>query len=375
MNCLLPIDWLDLLEQGDDAVMEEHLASCLSCQAIVETLRRDPSEGALTDGWTSGLGLASAPKWDPSEPKEIRFGQIWLTRDSFKFDEVSYANLDRVIVLVLNDPVEEHNWPWVHVAPLLTDTDSATSTDLLMAAEQTRLNVPLSAYLRYEGVLMTNQLDACIGELTDPGREMLQAVQAGDFDAARFGAALESAFDARLEQTESLRAAMDQLTTVYASVQESSAEASVSQERSFESGVAGALEAFKSRIAHVYQLMPEKWPIAQSGFAAARLAAASKTEEVNPFLRHFALRESGVELAGTLELKQHETGAADLIFLFQSVRGLPKDALVVICVFPQKGEPIASPVVHPEQESQVVVASDAPVMPIEVDTVEVRLGT
>lgn len=377
MNCLLPIDWLELLESGDEDSMAEHLSSCPTCRTIVESLRTDAtSSGAFDPDWLSKVDLSSAPRWATSEPEEVRGGQIWLTRDSFKFDAVSYSDIDRVFVLVLDDPVKEYDWHWVDVAPLLTDTDSTTATDLLLSEDQTSLGVPLGAYMRYQTTLMTNQLDACVGELTRAGEHVLESLKTGCFDEARFGAQLESAGDLRLAQTEFLQEALGLLGAVYAqfaSANEASAEAAAEHaaiERGLRASVEDAYEVVKGRVARIYELKPYR-PSADRLTWEARLAAASE-EVVNPLAQDFSVREDDIELSGTLELIYHEHGA-DLTFWFRAVRGLPEHARIVLWVLPTGGGPIVSPAVEPQSDTAVVLASGASVLPIEVDAVKVKL--
>jgi hypothetical protein len=376
MNCLLPIEWLELLETGDQESMEEHLDSCPSCRSIVESLRANAAEEAFSSDWISTVDLSSSPQWALSDPDQVRAGQIWLTRESFQINKVSYSNVDRVFVLVLDDPVEEYNWQWVNVAPVLTDTDSATSTDLLLSADQTTLDVPVAAYLRYQTILMRNQLDACIGDLTEAGQEVLQTVKAGSFDEARFGAQLESPNDIRLARTDFLQTAVDQLGAVYTVISSADLAASEeatehpSSERDVREAIEGAYERFKGHIARIYELKPSIPPPEQLSYQT-RLAASTEAD-VNPLARYFSIRKDDVELAGTLELIYHERGA-DLTFWFRAVRGLPEHVRIVLCVIPHHGQPIASPAVEPQRDTAVVIASGAAVLPIEVGAVKVKL--
>jgi hypothetical protein len=370
MNCLLPIGWLELLESGDEGSMEEHLSGCPTCRAIVDSLKSVASEGEFSNDWPSTLDLSSSPKWATSEPDEVRTGQIWLTRESFEFDTVSYSNIDRVFVLVLDEPVTEYDWQWVDVAPLLTDTDSATSTDLLLSTEQTSLGVPFAAYLRYQTLLMTNQLDACLGELTEAGSEVLAQVKAGSFDTARFGAQLESEADIRLTRTDFLRQTLEQLAAVYPAVAANAAEevntdpleVGITPSETLQS----AFDALQKHIADVVELRRARPPS-----FSTRLAAASK-EDLDPLVVYFSGVKDDLELAGTLKLDS-ESAPPNLTFLFDTVRGFSADAHVIVCVITREGYPLASPVVEARPGASVVVASGEPVLPIEVETVKVKL--
>ena len=187
--------------------MKEHLGGCLSCQAIVESLRNTESARTELGDWASeSTSLIAALV--SLQPDDVRFGQIWLTRDSYQFGTVSYADLDRLFVLVLEDPVEEHDWTWLTYSALDGHRFGYVHRSS-PGTEQSTLEVPLATFYRYQTTVMRNQLDSVIGELTGEGREVLQAVERGDFDAARFGAALESAHDLRLSHTGFLAEAID----------------------------------------------------------------------------------------------------------------------------------------------------------------------
>jgi hypothetical protein len=287
---------------------------------------------------------------------------------------VSYSNIDRVFVLVLDDPVEEHNFQWVDVAPVLTDTDSATSTDLLLSAEQSTLGVPVAAYFRYQVTLMRNQLAACIGELTHAGQKVLQAVKAGNFDEARFGAQLESADDIRLTHTESMREIIERLASVYPAIEaeaiaHGASDPGLAVVPAFESAWS-ALDLVAKNVSDLIELKRAHPP----SFAYPTQLAAASEEDIDPLAVYFSGRKDDLELGGWLRFGAEPT-APDLSFSFETLSGLESHAYVVLVVITREGKPFPSPVVEPRPGTSVVVVQGEPVLPGDVETVKVKLGT
>src|SRR5713226_1107456 len=211
MNCPLPIDWLDYLEGREvqvDADLDAHLAGCRRCQALVAALK-ERSVGRMLAPY-QGAPLSLAPKWPKSTKEEASAGQIWLTLES----GTEYASLSRQLVLVLGAR-PEFGTTWFSVAPLTTETELATSTDLLLGPKDTTLVVPLSVHFRLQAPLAREQLRAYVGETTESGRALIGEASRGTLIQEHFGSAVVRNGDTRLRRLKPMRESIAMLGSVY----------------------------------------------------------------------------------------------------------------------------------------------------------------
>jgi hypothetical protein len=388
MDCPLPIDWLDYLEKREvDASVDlaAHLNGCRRCQLLVDDLRQQ-SVGVELASY-QGVALREVPKWREEERTEIAVGDIWLTKGEL---EGAYSGLRRQLVLVVGQR-EEFNRVWFSFAPLTTETETATSSDLLLAGNDTTLGVPLAAQFRIQTPLAREQLDSYLGETTDSGRELVASAVAGTVESARFGAAIASPNDRRLRRVEETRELMAALANVYGEAlnraEEAAEEAAESveaseaseapsgltlvgaPERAERQGPSEAEQASEEGHVFVFQLKRVK-PPAQEGVLAWAAATVRRT---NPLINHFAFEGERCALRARLELKGMR-GEEMLLLFIEDVSGF-SSAPVLISFAKPSGERIESPPFDPALGAEVVVARGAVgVSPADVDQLELRLS-
>jgi hypothetical protein len=385
MDCPLPIDWLDYLEEREVDVsvdLRAHLDECRRCQLLVEELRQQ-SVGVELNAY-QGTALESLPRWREEERAEIAVGDIWLTGDAFAN---AYVGLRRQLVLVVAER-EEFNKRWISVAPLTTETETATNTDLLLNGDDTSLGVPLAVEFRAQTPLLEEQLASYLGAATESGRELLAGAVAGTVERGSFGAAIANPLDRRLRRIEETRRLMATLASVYGdslNQAEASAEKEAALEATADATSAGdswggltlveTLEQGKwqatpeSAVEHAVLavLIPVK-PAVQEGVLAL---AAGTVEWSNPLVNHFAFESPRCALRARLEL----TGMRgdEVLRLFIEVVSGFSSAPVLISFAKPSGERVESPPFPPTPGAEVVVArGPVGISPADVDRLELR---
>src|SRR5690348_7916015 len=114
MECPLPIDWLDWLEQPSDPRLTEHLEGCRSCQILVSLLRCNELELPALEPPAATAPIAfETPATRPAE------GEVWVTAPA-------NADGDRAVVLVLDEQHHEFGRDWYEVAAADTAVERAT---------------------------------------------------------------------------------------------------------------------------------------------------------------------------------------------------------------------------------------------------------
>jgi hypothetical protein len=197
LTCPLPIDWLDFIETGEPTALAEHLASCRSCEELVSALRS--AEGEKVGSWQADMDFSRAVRWRPESAATWSFGDLALSAPSFVDDAISYADLNRLLFVVLDDGVEQDGRVWHRAAPVETDVEIAGETDLILAADETMLGVPLRMILGFQSTLDAGQLNERVSTLTAAGRDLLQATIQGETGDERFGVALRGPDDTRVD--------------------------------------------------------------------------------------------------------------------------------------------------------------------------------
>jgi hypothetical protein len=200
-QCPVPADWLSYLQGDLSAVSANHLDECLSCRQVVDKLKPIAAGSGQFGDWLKGVDLHQGRPWTETVPDAPVAGQIWLSTGSFAGDGFSYKDLDRLPILVLGVASEDAGDKWLDVVPLWTDTENATTTDLVLSRTETSLNSPLRALFHLQMTLALGQLSSCVGELTDSGELLLRNVVAGHADPLRFGDPIDADGDARLESS------------------------------------------------------------------------------------------------------------------------------------------------------------------------------
>jgi hypothetical protein len=359
MDCPLPIDWLDYLEgrEVDDAVgLAAHLADCRRCQALVAELSQQSTGIELTP--YTGAALARAPKWVEEERPEIAVGQIWLTVGVGSGK--TWTALRQLALVVAAR--EEFDQTWFSVAPLTTETELATNSDLLLDAEDTTLGVPLAAQFRLQTPLAREQLESCLGQATERGQELVTATLAGTLANEHFGAALTRANDRRLRRLEQTRELMAQLAIVYGEAltraEETEAAAEALAEK--EGGVGempvrdNPVKTAEDWVADKARRLAQRWPqrehhteqeewgegaqvfvlqlksVAPTVQEGALGLAASTVRATNPWINHFAIEGERCSLRARLELRGGMRGDEEtLLLLIDEVAGFPAIPLLI----------------------------------------------
>lgn len=385
MDCPLPIDWLDYLEQGDDDAnvdLVAHLEGCRRCQLLIEDLRRQ-SVGVELDGY-QGVALEmlkAFPRWREEERSEISVGDIWLTRGEF---DDAYADLPRQIVLVIGER-EEFDKRWLSVAPLTTETETATNSDLLLSVDDTTLEVPLAVQFRAQTPLLKEQLASYLGTTTESGRELLAGALAGTLERGRFGAGIASALDRRLRRIEETRELMVTLARVYS---DALSQAELAAEQAGE-GATHVHEASSESWGLRLVGAEKEWPVETDEAGVGQVLvflsrvkaptepgvlawAASTVRPSNRLIDHFAFVSGSRELRARLELKVR--GEEMLLLFIEAVSGFSSSPVSISFAKPN-GERVDSPPFEPAAGAEVVVArGSVGVAPSELDQLELRLS-
>lgn len=196
-HCPLPIDWLDFVETGGPDSLSSHLERCPSCQRLVASLRDEAKDDDLGD-WLSGVELGIAVVWRPQQARSLSFGQLVLNAARYAAEDAEYDQLPRLLFLTLDEGREIEGRRWLRVAPADTDVENASSTDLILNAEETDIGVPLRILFSLETSVANEQIDEQVGALKSTGSDVVRQALAGELDDMRFGLPLEGPDDERL---------------------------------------------------------------------------------------------------------------------------------------------------------------------------------
>lgn len=196
MRCPLPIDWLDWLETGIPDDPTSHLEDCPSCQSLVARMRE--ASGERVGEWFANVSLEQATVWQPHPIEALTLGRLVLNAPDYASEEIDYEDLERLLFLVLDEGREDYGRRWFSVAPADTDIENASSTDLLLEAEETSLGVPLRILFSLQTKLVREQLDEEVGALTEEGIQIIERAFSRELDELRFGLPLSGPDDERL---------------------------------------------------------------------------------------------------------------------------------------------------------------------------------
>jgi hypothetical protein len=265
MRCPLPIDWLDFIESGSPDTLAAHLDACPSCQTLVASLRSSADSRDLDD-WLSKIDLTEAVVWRPRAIESVGFGQLVLNASGYSGKDDDYENAPRLLFLVLDDGRGIGGRRWHGVAPADTDVENASSTDLLLNADETSLGVRLRVLFSLQTFLAEEQLDEQVGMLTSAGEEVVRQALAGELDQVHFGLPLESPDDERLAIDRETEAVVRRLRTPFFAIADEVAAA----ERETEAATKRGEQESLGRLL-IFNL---DWVRARGG----QLALAAKTE-------------------------------------------------------------------------------------------------
>jgi hypothetical protein len=206
-GCPLPVDWLDYLD-GDRPDLKRHLDECLTCQALVASLRSQPV-ASIDHGWANFFTGNLDAVWHEDRPATPAPAEFWFSAADYRLpstfntlDSVlergfAYQGADRQLVLVVSHPAEDHSMQWLDVVPVMSDIERATATDVLFEANENSLGAPWRALFAHQCKVAREQLDTRVGSLWEAGQMVLTAAVSGGLDESRWGAPLQHPYDPR----------------------------------------------------------------------------------------------------------------------------------------------------------------------------------
>jgi hypothetical protein len=214
MNCPLPVELLDA-NLREFRQMDSHVSICIPCR-----LRKNAFEADMEKTRLLSLELSmprQVRKWTHAQERGVRFGDIWW---SVLIKDPKTDLSARVPVLIISDSWSQFESEWVHVVPLSSEIENASSLDLLFEPNETDLGVYYLALLRYQTVAATKHLESWFGTLRQTGFELLHQANSGTFAEERVGSPLDSQHDERLRVFDSLQRAMFEFGRLYAEATE-----------------------------------------------------------------------------------------------------------------------------------------------------------
>lgn len=314
-ECPLPIDWLDFLETGGTGPLEEHLHSCTSCQRVVELLQGQP---ALSASETAVDGVtALKANGVPGSPRQ---GQIWIARSPFDAHGYAYSLELKPLLLITSEPTSAAGDMWFRAAPLSTDLENATDSDLVLGRDGSGIGVDTRVILQMARRLAASQLEACFGQLNRDALQRIRDARQNVLAAEYAGAPLEGGDDPRLWANEQLAETMAVLAGYSWHVREDVAQAPEVKRTS------DVLISDVSAGAKVFLGVLDRFHTAHAETAFAFRLAAKSAESHD--VQHFRWQESAERLL--IVSAVHEMWGGDYIRLkIERVAGL-SDQIVVV---------------------------------------------
>ena len=367
-GCPLPVDWLDYLD-GERQDLKDHLYECLACQALVASLRSQPV-APIDHAWASPFVGKLEAVWHEDRPATPARAEFWFSASDFALPTAvntmgqqtgpgfAYQGVDRLLVLVVSHPTEDHNMQWLDVVPVLTDVERATETDVLFEANENSLGAPWRALFSHQCKVARDQLDTRVGSLWEVGQMVLTAAFDRGLDERRWGAPLQHPYDPRAFLDPEFDEALLRLRTPWLMVCEAADDqAELALGPRLVSDVEGRSKGEEAR-RNIFALKPLEEPPRELA-----LAAASSLKNVNEF---WELESEDVSLMGKL----HVDFAKGLL-LFAVVSVQLKAAKHVRLHLVASGETHESEPFLPEPNVEVLVAKQVPIEA--VDSLEVEV--
>lgn len=342
-RCPLPIDWLDFVETGQPESLAAHLDDCASCRAYVDALRTQAKGDSLGD-WLDDVVLKDAVVWRTQPATSFAFGALAMNASDYDGAEARYDDLWRLPFVVLDDGREIHGRRWYKVAPIDTDTENASSTDLLLQPEESDLGVPMRVVFSLQTSLAEEQLSDELGRLTAAGEKTLRQALADELDEKRYGLPLTGPEDDRLAADRALEEVVRVLRSPFFAL---GAEVEPAPAPEAETAVVATTRSGKSwghpsRLFYFHldrvRATPEK-----------QLALAAQSETVQ-WVYHASLRTELGEMEGELRWAfMRDT----LLFFIERLKGFESPIQLVV---EAKGEEIESALFVPEAGKEVELA-------------------
>ena len=317
-GCPLPVDWLDYLDE-ERPDLKDHLDECLTCQALVASLRSQPV-ASIDHGWAKQFVGKLDAVWHEDRPATPAIAEFWFSAADFALASAvtpfssqpgsafTYEGVDRLLVLVVSHPTESDNLLWLDVVPVLSDVERATETDVLFTADENSLGAPWRALFANQCKVAREQLDTRVGSLWEAGRMVLTAAFDGELDERRWGAPLQHPYDPRAFLGEELDEAFLRLRTPWLLVCDSVDEGEQSLGPYLVRDAPSESEHGKLP-ANVFSLQPMRDPPKELALAAS--SSPTPSREI------WALDSDDVKLVGKLYLDYAE---GVLFFVVQHVQ-------------------------------------------------------
>jgi hypothetical protein len=216
-----------MLESGPgNSAEDEHLKACPACCARVDALA--PTAGLTLNlaGVQHGGRLSTSMKMPPlrlpdadaptfTQIKPSK-GEIWLSAHEFSFPDVTYQDLDSVMVVVLDSNICEAGMQWVDVAPISGEPERASDLDVVFEREHTTLQMPLYAQPRRQLVMAFQQLQRKVGEVLEEAYHVLCAASEGrPVDESWLGTPYDGPYDPRIEADRYVEKVLERLREPY----------------------------------------------------------------------------------------------------------------------------------------------------------------
>jgi hypothetical protein len=339
-RCPLPIDWLDFVETGQPESLAAHLDDCASCRVYVDSLRRQAAVDDLGD-WLNGLDLDSAVVWRPRPLTSAAFGMLVLNAAAYEDDEAGYSNVWRLPFVVIDDGRAIDGRRWFQVAPVDTDVENASSTDLLLRPDESEVGLPLRVIFSLQTTLAEEQIADEVGRLTTAGGDTLHQAIAGELDDMRYGLPLTGPDDERLSADRELEEVVRHLRSPFFAL--APHDASELVEDDLPERVALGAESERGGRLFYFNLNR----LRASG---GQLALAAQTEPTQ-WVYHASLRTEMGEIEGELRF---DLWRDTLLFFIERLEGFQSAIQLVV---ESRGEQIESESFVPQAGEEVEVAS------------------
>lgn len=337
-RCPLPIDWLDFVETGQPESLAAHLADCASCRACVDSLR-EQTAGDDLGGWLDAIDLDAAVVWRPRPASAIGFGTLVMNAAGYEGDETSYSDLWRLSFVVIDDGRLIGAQRWFKVAPVDTDVENASSTDLLLRSGESELAVPLRVVFSLQTTLAEEQMAHSVGRLTRAGEETVQKAIAGELDELRYGLPLSGPDDDRLAADRALEEVVRYLRSPFFALGAESptelADDAVREEEAVGAGSWGRLIYFQ---------------LDRLQASSGQLALAAQSEPTDRVYRA-SLHDEGGKIEGELRF---DLWRDTLLLFIERLEGFGSRMQLIV---EAKGRHIESPTFVPRAGEEVELAS------------------
>jgi hypothetical protein len=360
-SCPLPVDWLDYLDGDGLPELAAHLAVCPSCRVLVGSLEGSPAPSVSSD-WAAPFAEHLEHVWREDRPKTPALAEFWFSASDVSFHDTAlastgstagsfaYNDVDRVLLLVVSHPEQDHGLEWLNVVPVLSDIERATETDLLFTAEENSLGAPWRALFSYQCKVARQQLDTRAGSLWEFGQAALFSALAGEFDDARWGVPLQHPDDPRARLEPELDEALLRLRTPWLLVHDAGRANEPEDKASPRLYLIGAPDVSPPEGPHEFPSSHVFW-LQRLSDPSPELALVAASSSVAYGRDLWAFKGPSFELQGTLDV-DWDRGA--LVFFVTAV-SLRRAARLRLHLF-AAGKPYTSEPFVPAEDAEVELA-------------------